>query len=132
MLKAAILIACAAAGIVISVYMTLKFYRLKNAIDSEESIVQTAYARVFGVPNSLLGIFYYCCIAGIALYRIITGTWILIVPTLVVAVSTVAFSIYLVWSLIVKLKKSCPLCFSSHILNLIISVVLIVVMLKSA
>src|SRR5437660_10214969 len=65
------LIVCSLAGFLISLYFTLVTYRLmkpdqrfippvcRMSGDSCLSIVESPQARLFGVPNSLLGIAFY-------------------------------------------------------------------------
>src|SRR5271155_3800489 len=64
------------AGMANAFYFTFAYYgRIKKARwvpavlcaregSSCVTVVQTPYARVFGVPNSLLGIFYYLALIG--------------------------------------------------------------------
>jgi uncharacterized membrane protein len=91
------------------------------------TVVQTPYARVFGVPNSLLGIFFY--FAVIAWVVIATWMesganpaglhWMVACGELLIAAALVAvlLGLYLVYSLIVKLHTHCPLCYTAHTIN---------------
>lgn len=87
-------------------------------------ILLTPYARVFGPPNSMLGILYYVPLLGLSA----TGLGGLGAGALValqaLAWAVVAFSIYLAWSLLFKLRTVCVLCFFSQILNLCIAILL--------
>ncbi len=87
-------------------------------------ILMTPYARVFGPPNSLLGIIYYALLLGLA----VTGvTWlgsISVIGLQLLAWAVVAFSLYLAWSLLFKLRTPCVLCFFSQTLNLLIALLL--------
>src|SRR5208283_710796 len=91
------------------------------------TVVQTPYARVFGVPNSLLGIVYYFLLIagamknwslGIHLYVRITyvvypfGLLLLIV----ISAGTTIFGFYLIYALIRKLHVNCPLCYAAHVI----------------
>ncbi len=78
------------------------------------TVLGTPRAKLFGVPNSTFGIGLYC-------YLIMN----LFIPfPLVIAVVLLAFavlrSIYLACSLIFVTKIPCPLCFTSHVINLIL------------
>ncbi len=88
------------------------------------SIVFTPRARVFGVPNSLLGQIYYAgLIAGLLsgyLWRT-PFVWIAIAASLV----TVALGIYLTYSLLFLTRVPCKLCFTSHAINAVIFVLLV-------
>ena len=92
------------------------------------TVVRTPYGSVFGVPNSLLGIFYYALlilwvIAGqsarmtiqinLTLY-IITFTDLLIAAAAV----TVALGFYLIFALRRILHTDCPFCYAAHAINL--------------
>ncbi|HEY3130889.1 MAG TPA: vitamin K epoxide reductase family protein [Acidobacteriota bacterium] len=88
------------------------------------SIVFTPRARVFGVPNSLLGQFYYLGL----LLGLLSGylwqtpfVWIAIGASLV----TVALGIYLTYSLLFLTRVPCKLCFTSHAINAVIFVLLV-------
>jgi uncharacterized membrane protein len=138
----------AVAGLVISLYFTFAYYgRVKNARWIPElfcaregsscvTVVQTPYARVFGVPNSLLGIFYYL---GLILWPV--TNWIptlnvayggsphvLRPPVLLLSASavTVFLGFYLVYALRRKLHIDCPLCYTAHAINLVIFVLLVI------
>jgi len=78
------------------------------------TVLGTPRAKLFGVPNSTFGIGLYC-------YLIMN----LFIPfPLAIAVVLLAFavlrSIYLAYSLIFVTKIPCPLCFTSHVINLIL------------
>jgi uncharacterized membrane protein len=99
------------------------------------TVVKTAYARVFGVPNSLLGIFYYVLLMAWAesgmpvgfevaigdRYRVIRIGWILITAGAI----TVVLGFYLVYALKRKLNVDCPLCYAAHAINIVLFVLLI-------
>ena len=88
------------------------------------TVVQTPYARVFGLPNSLFGIIYY---AVLILWTAVSALapawfiWLLIAASAV----TVALGFYLVYALNVKLRTHCPLCYMGHAINAMLFVLLI-------
>ena len=88
------------------------------------TVVQTPYARVVGLPNSLLGIIYY---AVLILWTAVSALapawfiWLLIAASAV----TVVLGFYLVYALNVKLRTHCPLCYMGHAINAMLFVLLI-------
>jgi len=87
-------------------------------------ILMTPYARVFGPPNSLLGIMYYVLMLGLAGTGHSTLGPAVLIGLQLLAWAVVAFSIYLAWSLLFKLRTPCVLCFFSQALNLLIALLL--------
>jgi len=88
------------------------------------TVVQTPYARVFGLPNSLFGIIYY---AVLILWTAVSALapawfiWLLIAASAV----TVVLGFYLVYALNVMLDTHCPLCYMGHAINAMLFVLLI-------
>jgi len=135
-----LIIAFAFAGLAISLYFTLAYYgRIKKSRWIPEilcaregsscvTVVETPYARVFGIPNSLLGIIYYVVLiiwAGANRLeleyseQVITAHFvrfeILLLP---ISLATVVLGFYLVYALRRKLLTGCPLCYAAHAINL--------------
>jgi uncharacterized membrane protein len=123
-------------GLVISSYFTAVAYRWVQAdirwipsfcrMDERTcaSIVFTPQARVFALPNSVLGqLFYVALIAG-TFFNWITAPEL--IATIYVAASTVTviLGIYLSYALLFINRVACPLCFTSHGINLVIFLVL--------
>ena len=80
-------------------------------------IIDTREARVFGVPNSLLGVAYYLVLGFVAVRGApLPAPW----PALLLAAAwgTVALGVYLTYRLLFVLRVPCPLCLFSHALNL--------------
>jgi uncharacterized membrane protein len=98
------------------------------------TVVRTPYARVFGIPNSLLGILYYVALLawiGFAprhlnisghIFRPFetVGLWLLGASLL-----TVLLGFYLVYALRRVLGVHCPLCYAAHAINVALFVLLI-------
>jgi uncharacterized membrane protein len=136
------------AGLADALYFTFAYYgRIRKArwvpeifCAREETscvtVVRTPYGRVFGVPNSLLGIFYY----------VLLMVWIMFVPRhltilghvlrpfetlglllLGSSLCTVVLGFYLIYALRRILHTHCPLCYAAHAINLILFVLLIFV-----
>jgi len=135
-------------GLSDALYFTLAYYgRIRKArwvpailCAREDSscvtVVRTPYARVFGVPNSLLGIVYY----------VLLIVWIVFVPRhlsiaghvlrpfetlglllLGASLCSIALGFYLIYALRRVLHTHCPLCYAAHAINLILFVLLIFV-----
>ena len=88
------------------------------------SIVFTPRARVLGLPNSVLGqIFYLALMAGIM------GDFIFSLPLfyfyLAGSLLTVVLGVYLTYSLLFLTRVPCKLCFTSHGINLVIFILLL-------
>jgi len=137
----------ALAALIISLYFTFAYYgRVKKfrwvpeILCAREgsscvTVVQTPYARVFGVPNSLLGIPYYLALVGWTLggdrlrsTYIHLGSLVLGSTDLLIAASgaAVLLGIYLIYALRRKLHVDCPLCYTAHAINATLLVLLIV------
>ncbi len=117
-------------GLSIASYFTAIAYRWVNPdaswipsfcrLDEQTcaSIVFTPQARVFGLPNSLLGQFYYLALImgagldsleGMVLYTLLSASAI-----------TIGLACYLPYSLLFVLRIPCRLCFTSHGLNIVL------------
>ncbi len=117
-------------GLIISLYFTLveknlikpdaklvpSFCRMDGATCM--SILNTREARVLGIPNFHLGVFYYL---GFILFSFFPemGREYLAFARLAAGIA-VAIGIFLSFSLLFRIKKNCVLCFSVHALNLVI------------
>jgi uncharacterized membrane protein len=130
-MNTALLPALSLVGLVISSHFTAIAYRWIRADEKWlpsfchlgektcASIVFTPRARVFGLPNSVLGqVFYAGLIVG-------TLTGILDIPLvfglcLAASIVTVGLGLYLTYSLLFITRVPCKLCFTSHGINLAI------------
>ena len=113
-------------GLWISVYFTGVYYKwfqpnvfwMPQICQLKESscmmIVDTPRAKIFGIPNSVFGIGLYS--------YLILSIFVYLPP--VIAILLLGFavirSIYLAYSLIFVTKIPCPLCFTSHVINIIL------------
>jgi uncharacterized membrane protein len=135
-------------GLANALYFTFAYYgRIKKARWVPElfcaregsscvTVVQTPYARVFGVPNSLLGIVYYVLLIAWASLGFDVGPTVVIgsrfAPLsywvlLAASAMTVALGFYLVYALRRKLHTHCPMCYVGHSINATLFILLIVV-----
>jgi uncharacterized membrane protein len=136
------------AGLADALYFTLAYYgRIRKARWVPEifcarensscvTVGRTPYARVFGVPNSLLGVVYY----------VLLMLWVMFVPRHVsilgrvlrpfetlgllllgVSLSSIVLSFYLIYALRRILHTHCPLCYAAHAINIVLFVLLIFV-----
>jgi uncharacterized membrane protein len=115
-------------GLVISTYFTAIAYRWINPEAAYvpgfcrmgektcASVVFTPRARVFGIPNSVLGQGYYIFL----LACLWTGTlwseplvWVVLVSSFL----TVLLGIYLTYSLLFITRVNCRLCYTGHVIN---------------
>ncbi len=121
-------------GFLISLYFTLVYYKLMPAdarfipkfcrLDQSTcaSILATPDARVFGIPNFSLGlVFYLALIVAIALPEFLEKAYLLFVAA---SGLSVAMSLFLSYALLFRLNVRCALCFTSHVLNLLIFLLL--------
>ena len=134
------------AGLADALYFTLAYYgRIRKARWVPEilcaregsncvTVVRTPYARVFGVPNSLLGIVYYVLLlvwimfvprhAGIA-GHVLKPFEILGLLLLGASLASVVLGSYLIYALRRILYTHCPLCYAAHAINAVLLVLLI-------
>ncbi len=149
MILRAAICALSLAGLADSLYFTFAYYgRIKKARWIPEilcaregsscvTVVQTPYARVFGVPNSLLGIAYYLLLIAGAIGNWSFGTNLyvhftyFVVPfglpiLIIVSAGTTVLGFYLVYVLRRKLHVDCPLCYTAHTINAAIFLALVV------
>jgi uncharacterized membrane protein len=125
------------AGLVNALYFTLAYYgRVKKSRWVPEilcarqgssciTVVQTPYARVFGVPNSLLGIAYYLLVVGWCLAGPAKAPAWLFGVLLAASACTVLLGFYLMYGLRFRLRTHCPLCYAAHVINILLLVLLI-------
>lgn len=135
-------------GLANALYFTFAYYgRIKKARWVPElfcaregsscvTVVQTPYARVFGVPNSLLGIIYYGLLILWAVIGVSIGPTVAIgmrglplstLGLLGAGAVTVILGFYLVYALRRRLHTHCPLCYMGHSINATLLILMIAV-----
>ena len=114
-----------AAGLWISVYFTGVYYRLfspdafwipKICQMSDKycrTVLDTPRAKLFGLPNSVFGIAAYTYLIASCFFL---PAW----PGFLLLALALLRSVYLAYSLIFVTKIPCPLCFTTHGINLIL------------
>jgi uncharacterized membrane protein len=145
-----LIVILAIAGLADALYFAFAYYgRIKKAPWVPEilcaregskcvTLLQTPYARVFGVPNALLGIVYYFLLIagamgrwsfGINLYVRFTHVAVPFGIALLILISagTIILGFYLIYALRHKLHIACPLCYTAHAINAALFVLLIVI-----
>ena len=101
----------AAAGLILSVYLTGMFLRVQRGqtvkcVDGSCPVVmKTPYARSLGFPNFYLAIPFYAGLLVFAVLRLAGLAAWLFVPVAVAAGLSVAMSVYLALALLIKLKQ---------------------------
>jgi uncharacterized membrane protein len=131
MVSAITVFVLAIVGLIDSLYMTLAYYHLinrsprlfPNVVCPSEgstciSVVDTPEAHVLGIPNSLLGVGYYAIMLSTASARIALDRWLFLPAILGIAGIAAAFSLYLAWLLIFRMRTTCVLCFLAQAINL--------------
>lgn len=131
----ALLILLAVIGLLISLYFTGVYYNyLKSDVwwvpvfcrmkqQTCRSILETPEARVFGMPNFVLGLIFYIVLIAAVLGNVSGFLFDILLTT---AVFTVALAAYLIYALRVRLKTNCILCYTTHGINTLIAILLIV------
>jgi len=132
----ALIQACAVSGAIIALYFVLVSYRVIRPdirwipafcrVDEQAcmKILYTPSARVLGIPNSILGLVYYLSIIFLPLPDFQLAL-------LIASIFSVGLGMYLTHALLMKLRVSCALCFTAHIINLMIANLLIVYSFRS-
>ena len=81
-------------------------------------LLETPQARLFGMPNYFLGIFFYIGLIGSA---VLDSLWRqLHVFLFLGSIMTVPTGLYLSYMLVFRLRIPCVLCLTSHIINILI------------
>ena len=118
-----VVLALCAVGLYVSIYMQRKVMLARAGALTEASVVQTPRARIVGgVPNSAFGIAYYVLIALASFALSVPGVRI---AALIAASLAAAMSLYLAYSLLFVTKMPCVNCWTGHVVNWALLVVLI-------
>jgi uncharacterized membrane protein len=126
----------AAAGFIISLYFTLVYHRLlspnakwiPSVCRMEEGIcdeiIHTPDARLLKIPNFYLGgIFYLLFILALLFIKPFT----VVADGFMIALGfAIGMGIYLTYSLLFVLKKTCVLCLGTHVINLVLFLLLVI------
>lgn len=129
-------IICAALGVAISAYVATIGSGLLNPQDRRlpgfcrldgqqcDTLLRTADARIFGVPNSLVGLLYYGVVLAVAFHQDALNDLVgfLVLPGLL----SVVLGAYLTVRLLIVHRVRCALCFATHGVNLLLFVIFLV------
>lgn len=117
-------LALCAVGLYVSIYMERKAVLARRGALTEASVVQTPRARVIGaLPNSSVGIAYYLLLAIATFFFAVPGVY---VAALVAAALAGVMSLYLAYSLLFVTRMPCVNCWTGHIVNWGLLVVLLI------
>jgi uncharacterized membrane protein len=123
-LALSIVVACLClVGLYVSSIMLRKHGQGERGELTEPSVVMTATAQATGVPNSLLGLVYYAAVLVMTPFLSHPVIWMIAV---VASVLASAFSLYLAYSLLFVTRMPCPFCWTGHIINWLLLMLLIV------
>lgn len=89
-------------------------------------VVNSPRARLIGgIPNTVVGLVWYIVAAGSATYGLVTGLIPFMTALLIVSAFTVVISLFLIYSLITRLKVVCKFCYMGHFCNIGIFIILL-------
>lgn len=121
-LKLAITVLCGV-GLYASLFMLRKARRAARGELTEESVVQTPRAHLFGkIQNSVLGSAYYPALAIVTWPPLGIELSLAVLGVVCFAAGT---SVVLAYSLLFVTKRSCPYCWTSHVVNWLLVVLYI-------
>ena len=130
MMTALLLTALSTAGLLVATYFTAVAYRWVRPdvrwvpafcrMDEQTcaTIVFTPQAHLFGLPNSVFGQAFYIAVLLGAQFGWVLSPGPLRGAYLGVSLLTVCIGVYLSYVLLFTLRVPCPLCFTSHGINL--------------
>ena len=131
-LAAGLLLGLGTLGLLDAVYFTLVTYGwlrpdprwlpgiCRMDTDTCARIVQSRWAKVFGLPNSVYGIAWYAIVIVAGVAGLVTGTIARCQDLAGAALVVVAVSLLLVWALVARLRTPCALCYAAHVVNVLI------------
>jgi uncharacterized membrane protein len=101
-------------GLYSSLFMLAKSRRATRGELAGPSVVKSPRARLFGVPNALLGALYYPALGF--------SVWVVHAPVTVIVLLLAVFcaaatSVALAYSLLFITRSPCPYCWTSHVVN---------------
>ena len=137
MLLNGLLILLSVIGFFIALYFTLVYYgkipadhflvprvcRMDKS--SCQIVLSTREARLFRIPNSLLGLHYYLLVIFMVLFGSSHRGSLASYFLFSLSIFTVLVGLYLIYSLLFKIKIPCPLCFVSNGINILIMILLL-------
>lgn len=90
----------------------------------DPSVVMSPRARVFGgIPNALWGLAYYVAVLVAVPFLAHPAVWLAV---LVASAAAALFSLYLAYSLLFVTRMPCPYCWTGHVVNWSLLILIIV------
>ena len=119
-------------GFAISMYLTLDHFRGTPPICSDSGIVNctkvttSSWSYIFGIPVSLLGLLFYTAMVGINVPRLwrVRAPWVAW-ARLGLAVSGIAFVLYLLAAELFSIKAICLWCTGVHVATFLLFVLVV-------
>jgi uncharacterized membrane protein len=101
-------------GFYASLFMLAKLRRAERGELPGPSVVKSPRAKLYGVPNTLLGAIYYPALAiSIWLVRGPAATWAVLAAVIFAGLT----SVVLAYSLLFITGRVCPYCWTAHAVN---------------
>lgn len=123
-LRAGIVVLCLA-GLYVSSFMLRKYNRAQRGQLDEPSVVTSPRAKMVRVPNAMLGLVYYALVLVLVPFLSHAHPSIIIVA-LITAIAAAVSSIYLAYSLLFVTRMPCRYCWTGHVINWSLLVLIIV------
>ena len=118
------IVALCLSGLYASFFMLRKYLRAQRGELDEPSVVTSPRARVTRVPNAFIGLVYYSLL--LALTPFLSGAHPLAVHAAFIAGAMAAIaSVYLAYSLLFVTRMPCVYCWTGHVVNWTLLVLLI-------
>jgi uncharacterized membrane protein len=115
LLRIAIVIVCLA-GAYVSSFMLRKYVRAQQGQLTEPSVVTSPRAKIGRVPNAAIGLIYYLLI--ILLIPFLSPAHPLVILAALAAAGVAALiSVYLAYSLLFVTRMPCAFCWTGHVIN---------------
>ena len=86
------------------------------------SVFQTRHARALGLPNGVVGVVYYLIVIGLAIANAVGAPPVIVDGAAMLALIAAAFSIYLTYLLIFRLRMSCRICHTGNAINVVLAI----------
>jgi uncharacterized membrane protein len=111
---------CSLVGIAIAAYLTVVHYTHTSPICTTggcEKVQHSSYAKLGGVPVALLGLVAYATLVATTLRRGVDAALI----GAVVALTSVAFSGYLLWAQLARIHAICQWCLGNDVVVAVVA-----------